>query len=239
MVGLYLSKYDSIALKKLGFENFAEAFNVIGYAMGSRPASIKNYRDEFDPLFPNRRRGWHKRPTRPHCIKVLEEYKGLDFESFTDLVKSFVGYDENVWSEVQAEEERDKGESHFAKRLITGLAAEQYFESVQSVLPEFKDYVAENTTRLGCGYDFRLRAEAEADFLAVEVKGLTERIGSVSLTPKEHDVAMMLKDRFFLFVVTNFRETPSHQLFRNPLSSRLQFRRTERVTVHVAWLASV
>jgi hypothetical protein len=58
LVGLYLAKYDSLGLKRLGFESFAEAFNVIGYALGSRPASIKNYRDEFDPVFPNRRKGW-------------------------------------------------------------------------------------------------------------------------------------------------------------------------------------
>jgi hypothetical protein len=36
-------------LKELSFESFVEAFNVIGYALGSKPASIKNYRDEFDP----------------------------------------------------------------------------------------------------------------------------------------------------------------------------------------------
>jgi hypothetical protein len=50
LTGLYLSKYDSAGLKKLGFESFIEAFNVIGYALGGKPASIKNYRDEFDPL---------------------------------------------------------------------------------------------------------------------------------------------------------------------------------------------
>ena len=60
-------------MKKLGFESFTEAFNVIGYAMGSQPASIKNYRDEFDPLFPNRRQGWHKRPIRDYCRKVFEK----------------------------------------------------------------------------------------------------------------------------------------------------------------------
>ncbi len=47
LVGLYLSKYDSLGLKRLGFDGFVEAFNVFGYAMGSKPASIKNYRDEF------------------------------------------------------------------------------------------------------------------------------------------------------------------------------------------------
>ena len=53
LVGLYFSKYDSLGVKELGFESYVEAFNVIGYALGSRPASIKNYRDEFDPLSPN------------------------------------------------------------------------------------------------------------------------------------------------------------------------------------------
>ena len=152
LAGLYLSKYDSLGLKELGLVSFVEAFNVIGYAMGSRPASIKNYRDEFDPLFPNRRKGWHKRPIREYCLKVFEEYKSLDFESFTGLVKSFVGYDENVRSGFQGKEELYENESYFA-RLITGLAAEQYFELVQPSLPEFKGYGVENTTQFGCGYD--------------------------------------------------------------------------------------
>lgn len=114
LVGLYLSKYDSIGLKHLGFDSFVEAFNVFGYAIGSKPASIKNYRDEFDPLFPNRRKGWHKRDTRDYCLKVFNEYKHLDFESFTALVKSFVGYDENAWSEFRPKEQRATSESQFA-----------------------------------------------------------------------------------------------------------------------------
>jgi len=60
--GLFLSKFDKSAIKKLGFESFTEAFNTLGYSLGARPASIKNYRDELDPYFPNDRRGWHKRP---------------------------------------------------------------------------------------------------------------------------------------------------------------------------------
>jgi hypothetical protein len=238
LAGLYLSKYDSLGLKKLGFETFVEAFNVIGYAMGSQPASIKNYRDEFDPLLPNRRRGWHKRPTRVYCLNVFEEYKGLDFESFTGLVKSFVGYNENIWSVVEPKEQ-DEGDSNFAKRLITGLAAEQYFESVQPNLPEFKDYVLENTTRLGCGYDFRLRTGTHQDFLAVEVKGLKDRTGGLSLTPKEHEAATALKERFFLFVVKIFQESPFHEIFQSPLSGRLRFTKTERVTIQVSWSATV
>jgi hypothetical protein len=235
LAGLFLSKYDAIGLKNLGFGSFLEAFNVIGYALGSKPASIKNYRDEFDPLFPNRRKGWHKRSTRDYCLKVFEEYKSLDLETFSGLVKSFVGYDENVWSEVWDKKEKPLGESGFAKRLITGLAAERYFESIHPALSEFKGFSVENTTRLGCGYDFRLCLEDRKDFLAVEVKGLKDRTGSLSLTPKEHEVASSLGGRFFLFVVKNFREDPFHEIYQDPLSGTLQFTKKERVILQVSW----
>ena len=239
LTGLYLSKYDSLGLKKLGFDSFVEAFNVIGYALGEKPASIKNYRDEFDPLFPNKRKGWHKRATRQYCLKVFEEYKGLDLETFTALVKSFAGYDENAWSEVDSKAKTGDSESSFAKRLVTGLAAEHYFESARSSLAEFRDCPIENTTRLGCGYDFRLCPTVRGDFLAVEVKGMNERTGNLSLTPKEYEVASDLSNRFFLFVVKNFRESPFHEIYQNPLATHLKFTKRERVVMHVSWLTSV
>lgn len=239
LTGLYLAKYDSIGLRRFGFRSFAEAFNVIGYALGSQPASIKNYRDEFDPIFPNQRKGWHKRPIRNYCQRVFEEYKSLDIELFTGLTKSFVGYDENIWSEVQAKEEKEERASGFAQRLITGLAAEHYFESVQPNLPEFQDFELENTTRLGFGYDFRLHALGHDRFLAVEVKGLRELTGGLSLTPREYEAATAMQDRFYLFVVKNFRKSPLHEIFPNPLSSRLGFTKSARITVQVSWLARI
>src|ERR1035437_9928063 len=111
LAGLFFSKYDSAGLKKLGFGSFSEAFNVIGYALGAKPASVKNYRDEFDPLFSNPRMGWHKRATRDYCLKVLKQYGDLDLEEFSGLVRSFVGYDENAWSEVRPPEENEDEES--------------------------------------------------------------------------------------------------------------------------------
>jgi Domain of unknown function (DUF3883) len=240
LVGLYLSKYDQLGLETLGFDSFLEAYNVIGFALGSKPASIKNYRDEFDPLFPNQRKGWHKRGIRDYCLAIFHRYNELEFKSFTDLVRSFFGYDENLNSSITITEKQDELGSSFAQRLITGLAAEHYFESVWAELPEFKGYLMENTTRLGCGYDFRLRTEShDKDFLAVEVKGLKEQTGSLSMTPKEYDLASVLRSRFFLFVVRNFREMPSHEIFRNPLAGSLHFKKVERVTVQVSWLTRI
>lgn len=239
LTGLYLAKYDSVGLRRLGFRSFVEAFNVVGYALGSQPASIKNYRDEFDPRFPNRRKGWHKRPIRDYCLKVFEEYRDLDIELFTGLIKSFVGYDENLWSEVKVKEEAGEGASGFAKRLITGLAAERYFESVQPSLPEFQGFDLENTTRLGCGYDFRLHASSHRRFLAVEVKGLRGLTGGLSLTPREYEAASTLRDRFYLFVVKNFQKSPLHEVFPDPLYGKLEFAKSERTVIQVSWLASV
>jgi hypothetical protein len=238
--GLYLSKFDSLGLKSLGLDNFVEAFNVIGYALGSRPASVKNYRDEFDPLFPNPRKGWHKRPTREYCREVYEKYKGLDLAEFTGLVRSFFGFDNNLQIEAAQTEESGEGSSAFAQRLVTGLAAERYFESVCASLPVFQGLLLGNTTQFGCGYDFRMRPEPNReDFLAIEVKGLKDQSGSLSMTPKEYAAASELKERFFLFVVRNFREAPNHTIFQNPISSALQFKKKETVIVQISWSTTV
>jgi Domain of unknown function (DUF3883) len=238
--GLYLSKFDSAGLHNLGFDSFVEAFNVIGYALGSKPASVKNYRDEFDPIFPNQRKGWHKRPIREYCREIYEHYRSLDLDEFTGLVRSFFGFGNDTPLEEAQTEERGKGASAFAQRLATGLAAERYFESVHAGLPDFQGLLLENTTRFGCGYDFRLRRElSQQDFLAVEVKGLMEQSGSVSMTLKEYDTASKLRERFFLFVVRNFRETPRHTIFQDPTSNGLGFRRTETVIVQVSWSTTV
>jgi hypothetical protein len=239
LAGLFLAKYDALGLESLGFDSFTEAFNVIGYALGGNPASIKNYRDEFDPFFPNNRKGWHKRPLRDYCSRVLETHKHIGLEDFSALIKSFFGYDDNSDSQLQAENRTEDEDTSFAKRLVTGLAAEKYFESVYATLSIFQGYAVENTTRLGCGYDFRLRSEANEDFLAVEVKGLQSSTGNLSLTPKEYKLAGVLSARFFLFVVRNFREAPFHDIYQNPLSAGIQFARKERVVIQVSWSASV
>ena len=83
--------------------------------------------------------------------------------------------------------------------MITGLAAERYFESVRLGLIEFSGYAVQNTTEPRMGYGFRLESESDKDFLVVEVKGLNGVRGTLSLTPKEREIAAALRDRFFLF----------------------------------------
>jgi len=91
--------------------------------------------------------------------------------------------------------------------------------------PSSKGLSMENMTQLGCGYDFRLSRQGTRDFLAVEVKGIREKAGSVLLTPKEYEAATELQNNFYLFVVKNFQKEPYHELFLNPIAGKLQFTR--------------
>ena len=234
LAGLYLSKFDTKGLHYLDFDSFAEAFNVIGLALGVQPASVKNYRDEFDPLFPNNRKGWHKRPIRDYCKAIYDTFNGLRLDEFAKLLKQIVYKEHDI--DVLMEEVARKegiGEQTFAKRLITGQAAEQYFKTKYKEIDLFAGFEIEDTTKLGCGFDFRLISPSI--FYGVEVKGMNEASGNVAMTNKEHSVASFLKDRYFLFVVKNFRENPFHEFYQDPLGGKLIFNRVEQRTVQISW----
>lgn len=76
--------------------------------------------------------------------------------------------------EEKIESEEDKSRT-FAKRLITVQAAEQYFRDNYQAVPEFNGLVYEETTKFGCGFDFRVLHDT--GFYAIEVKGLEKAKG--------------------------------------------------------------
>ena len=237
IAGLFLSKFDKIGLANLGFESFTEAFNTIALSLKARPASLKNYRDEFDPLFPNPRQGWHKRPMREYCKVLYERYGNLALEEFTQLLKPllFQGPMVESWESGEVEGEAFDDNGSFAKRLITGAAAEGYFEGVFPEIDTFHNCALINTTAVGCGFDFKIDRPDEAPYFAVEVKGLRAASGNVLLTEKEHRVASRLRDRYFLFVARHFAEEPFHTLYRDPLACGLSLTRSEKTVVIVNW----
>jgi hypothetical protein len=236
LIGLYLSKFDEEALEELGFQGFQEAFNAIGYSIGVKPASLKNYRDEFDPYFPNQRKGWHKRSMRECCKVFYDKFSSLKLTVFTELVKSYLIQDYEIEKIVERIEKKDKSES-VAKRLITGKAAEEYFEMNYKSVSNFSNFELKNTTNLACGFDFKLSKKKE--FYCVEVKGLNANSGSVALTEKEFYVAKGLKNQYCLFVVMNFIEKPTHKLFFDPLNSKLIFKKFNSLVTQINYITSI
>lgn len=236
IIGLYLSKFDAEALNFFGFKGFNEAFNTLGYSIGVKPSSIKNYRDEFDPFFPNSRKGWHKRQIRDYCKEVYDIFNLLSLKDFSELIKSLLFENYEIEKIIEKVEKKDRSES-VAKRLITGLAAEEYFKINYSKIDNFIGYEIKDTTKLACGFDFKLTHPS--DFYAVEVKGLNNSSGNISLTEKEFFIANELKSKYCLFVVMNFIEKPYHRLFFNPLESQLNFKRIEKQVIQVNYSSSV
>lgn len=243
LVGLFLSKFDREALKCLGFSSFSEAFNVLGYAIGGKPTSIKNYMQEFDPLFPNSRQGWHKRPIRDHCRETCKNYGHLSLLEFFRLLSPMLlvsGLPLPAGMEELFALDHDNFENEgFSKRLTTGAAAEGFFESSFPKITDFCGHTLTNVTRFGCGFDFRLDPADSQPFLAVEVKGIAEASGEILMTQKEHQVARYLRDRYFLCVVKNFVDTPNLTLFQNPLEKGLRFISRERQQSAITWHARV
>ncbi len=236
LIGLYLSKFDLEGLDALGFEGFIQAYNALGYSIGFKPASLKNYRDEFDPYFPNPRVGRHKRALREYCKKILDNFGSLSLITFTDLIKSFVIKNYEIEEFIEKIEKRDTSET-VAKRLITGRAAEEYFKANYLSENEFRNHDLTDTTIMACGFDFKL--SLHSDFYCIEVKGVNTTTGSIAMTEKEFFVANELKSKYCLFIVTNFIEKPRHQLFFDPLNSRLNFKKTERHVIQINYSTSI
>lgn len=233
LMGLFLSRFDKQALESFGFTGFRQAYNVLGLSIGYIPKSIQNYRDEFDPYFPNERKGWRNRKLRDYCKEYMDATKELSFDEFYLLIKSFV--DDGIVDEKDIVKERKKTSRGFmANRLITGKAAEEYFVMNYQTIDMFHNYELLNTTQMGCGFDFKLSLEEKRYY--VEVKGINDKSGSILMTEKEYAVADDLRDLYCLFVVSNFREQPEHKLFFNPLYiPQLQFTRQEQNVVRVSY----
>jgi len=237
LCGLFLSKFDQAAVQALDFASRVEAFNIMGHSVGVAPASIKNYRDEFDPVFPNERVGRTGRPMREHCRLLLERFGELEFNEMRALVvgvidPSSVILGANTLLSLEAEL---AGESVVAKRIATGLAAEGYFRRHYKDISLFRGHSLIDTTLLGCGFDFRLDMPNQSGFLAAEVKGLRGSTGEISLTEKEYRVASRLREDYIVVVITNFSESPLPVVFRDPVGSPIGLRRRSRKLTEVRW----
>ncbi|MCI9061950.1 MULTISPECIES: McrB family protein [Romboutsia] len=90
IVSYYLSRFDTLALERLGYSKWNQAIYDIGKRLDINPNTIKNMRDDFDPLHPNKRVGWYQRELRPSRREIKEQYEGYTEEQLTKLVKNIL-----------------------------------------------------------------------------------------------------------------------------------------------------
>lgn len=86
IVAYYISRFDKKALDTLGFKTMTEAFNLVGEFLNVNPNTVKNMRDEFDPIHPNSRKGWYQRELRPSRLEIVENYSYVSEDALTEIV---------------------------------------------------------------------------------------------------------------------------------------------------------
>jgi Domain of unknown function (DUF3883) len=236
ILGLFLSKFDKDGFQILGFESFREAFNTLGFVLKIKPMSIKNYRDEFDPFFVNSRVG-RKRPMRPNCKLIFDVFKDYEINGFSKYIHQIINFDDVLQDfGINSFPENIENQT-FAKRLITGESAEEYFRQKYQEIEIFEGFELIDTTKTGCGFDFKLKKKEV--FWGVEVKGLSTKSGNILMTEKEFRMAQILTDRYCLFVVKNFQESPYHEYFVDPINSNLNFVCTQKRIIQSSWNAQI
>lgn len=240
IVAYFLSKYDETAYEQLGFPSSTATHKEIGRMLGVNPNSVKNMRDEFDPLHDNPRVGWYQRPLRPSRAKVVEAFQDLSEEELRDVVMEILTNPEfsasedfaDVIAPISKREKKRKGKSVFIVRGPTGRKAEEIYINYHHETGEPASGELLDKRDHGCGYDFEISNAHQC--VQVEVKGLDGDAGGIVFTSKEWDIARKNGDSYFLVIVRNVSKDPSIQIIKNP-SSILSPKKTVFTTVQVRW----
>lgn len=193
-VSYYLSRFNDEALSILNYPTWNSAFDDIGRRLNVKPHSVKNWRDEFDPLF-GHRVGWYQRPMSPSRLKVAQALEDLNEQQIQGIVNDILSGklqqepdEEEQLLSIIKEDSRDKTSKKFILRGPTGKAAENFFINHFKIssLPMSGELI--DCRDLGCGYDFKILTD-NAEFYT-EVEGLANISGGVLFTDKEWQTAI-------------------------------------------------
>ena len=237
-VAYYLSRFNDIAMEKLGYSTWNNAFDDIGGKLNVKRHSVKNWRDEFDPLF-GHRAGWHQRPMIPSRVRVVHALEDLDEPQIRGIVLDILsGVIQNEQEEleqllnvVNTDDSRESN-SRFILRAPTGRQAEEFFMKYFSENKKPVEGKLVDCRDLGTGYDFRIES-SETNFF-VEVKGLSDFSGGILFTNKEWSVAKSQKNNYFLCIVSNLGQTPEIIFIPNP-ADKLNPKKNIYTSIQISW----
>jgi hypothetical protein len=233
----YLARFNNDALENLGYATWNTAFDDIGSRLNVKSHSVKNWRDEFDPLF-GHRAGWHRRPMRPSIAQVAQSLENLDEIQIRELVKDILsGNLKNNPDEEQqllalVSEDRSLPKKKFILRAPTGRAAEEFFIKHHALTNEPIAGQLIDCRDLGGGYDFKIVSPEGEKY--VEVKGLSEVSGGILFTDKEWRTAEENADKYILCIVKNIPESPTTHFIANP-AHKLKAKKNIYTTIQISY----
>jgi len=176
IVAYAMSRLDRLFLESLNLRSWSAAFKTIGSQIDTKPASLKNLRDEFDPIHDNTRRGWINRPMRPNRQRVIAEFSELSNDGLLEIVARILSRDPVVTYEVVEPLAASHSRlENVAGRMRTGRMAEEFF------LRESKNICGIGSEEIldkrndAQGFDFGVLSRLS---LMIEVKGLSAGVQS-------------------------------------------------------------
>jgi hypothetical protein len=220
IVAYYLSRFDNEAYSALGFpgRQKTKAHQRLGEALSVNNNSLKNRRDDFDPLH-GHRAGWYQYKLSEKMRNVVESFQDLDFSEMTDIVTEIISNKDmanDIGSAVADIDKSDKAKKKaaFVPRGITGENAELYFKEWHSLNQMPMEGQLHDRRHDGCGYDFLVENGPHQAF--IEVKGLDQAEGGVSFTSKEWSVAEKECGNYYLVFVSNLSSDPLITIIPDP-----------------------
>lgn len=236
VVAYAMSRLDAEFLRRFQLTSWREAFATAGRGLDVPASSMKNLRDEFDPMHANLRKGWHKRPLRPNRQRVLAEFCDISDEALLEIVTRILGGDSEVAECISKPlTERRERVENVAERLRTGRLAEEYFlHHAEEICGVSARHLVDVRNR-ACGFDFMF---SDRPNVAIEVKGMKTTRGAVLFTDYEWKEASRRQTDYWLVVIGSLVRNPRHRLIENP-TSLLRGQIVIRTAPVVSWRLAV
>lgn len=235
----YLARFNNVAYNNLGYGNQLQTHIKIGEILDIKPATIKNWRDEFDPLFGNRV-GWYQRPLSLSRKNVAEALEFLSENDIKGIVKDILKNHNSPEAEelqliISRPSINNENNSGFVSRHATGKAAESFFieQHKKGEIPFFGKL--HDHRDLGGGYDFMIQNGRKKYYL--EVKGISHARSGILFTSKEWAFAQQKQTQYILCIVSDVDNQPCINYICNP-SGIMTPHKNILTTIQISWSVS-
>lgn len=233
--GYFLSRFDRDAYEALGQGSQQATHDYVGGRLGVAPRSVANWRDEFDPVHENPRKGRHSRDMYPSRVRAISALEHLSQDALAGLVRTILAEprgpsaDETMRAVAEGE---SATETVHTPRGPTGRSAEAYFREHHKhhALPRPGTLIDKRDHE--CGYDYEI--VGDGDPVAVEVKGLAGSSGGITFTDKEWQVARAMGERYHLALVRDVATEPRLELLADP-TAHLEAKFRAYTVVQTTW----
>jgi hypothetical protein len=236
IVGYAMSRLDRAYLAARDCKSWKGAFAQASKLLHIAPASLKNLRDEFDPVHGNARRGWRNRPMRANRQRIMGELCDVSDAALLEMIDRILLHDPDAVQEVVSPLSKPTERIYnVAERLRTGRLAEAFFLENSLKIADVPPSLILDHRTLARGYDFGIENRAD---IAIEVKGLKQSRGGIAFTDREWTEATVRRAAYWLVLVGNIESDPIARLIRDP-SDSLQVKCRYQTTIAASWRATV